>query len=474
MNSNALNGHSPFTANGNTLGLGGGFGGGGGLGGGGGIGLASQAAQMGFHGVSTQQQTHGGIPEHGGRTAQHKGRIREVWKSNLHEEMEVIRNMVDKFPYVALDSAFPGLVARPMGTFHGKTDYHYQTLRCNVDFLQLMQLGISLFTAEGKTVVERQAISNDSAIDVNVPNALARKNAPCTWQFNFKFSLENDMYSQMAIDSKVAAGVDFAMLEKDGVDPHEFASLLISSGLVCDDDVRWISNHAGYDFGCLLKLLLCKPMPDEENSFHMLVKKFFPTHYDLKYLYRRAVGIHKSGALTSTNNDHQIAEVVQRLEQLWKTPAEGGGKLDLIADSMKIKRTGSAHLAGSDSLLSGKVFFFLRDKLLGGDLPENVSNKIWGLRTWDIFDENPPPYTPATSSMFSQPHAAQQFSQQQENATPGQNVAAYTNGAPSTPVAGNAALSITPAHASNGASMGPLTPGGGGGVFGNFQFHNKQ
>lgn len=349
-----------------------------------------------------------------------------------------------------------------MGTFHGKTDYHYQTLRCNVDFLQLIQLGISLFTAEGKTVIERQSASTDSAIDVNVPNALARKNAPCTWQFNFKFSLEADMYSQGAIDSKIAAGVEFAMLEKDGVDPHEFASLMISSGLVCDEDVRWISNHAGYDFGCLLKLLLCRPMPDEENSFGMLVKKFFPTHYDLKYLCRKAVILHKNGALASTNSDPQMAEVAQRLEQIWKTPS-GPGKLDLIADSMKIKRTGSAHLAGSDSLLAGKVFFFVRDKLLGGELPEDFRNKMWGLKTWDLSDDQ--------STAAAQPQA-QQYTQQQlqENATPGQNGAAYNNGSPSTPVTGNAALSNTPAHVSNGGSMGPLTPGGGGGVFGNFQY----
>lgn len=74
----------------------------GGIGAGGGVGLASQAAQMGFHGATSQQQSHGNMPEHGGRTAQHKGRIREVWKSNLHEEIDVIRSMVEKFPYVSL------------------------------------------------------------------------------------------------------------------------------------------------------------------------------------------------------------------------------------------------------------------------------------------------------------------------------------------------------------------------------------
>lgn len=72
---------------------------------GGGVGLASQAAQIGFHGATNQQQSHNNGPEqHGGRTSQHKGRIRDVWKHNLHEEIEVIRNMVEKFPYVSLVS----------------------------------------------------------------------------------------------------------------------------------------------------------------------------------------------------------------------------------------------------------------------------------------------------------------------------------------------------------------------------------
>lgn len=31
-----------------------------------------------------------------------KGRIREVWKHNLHEEMAVLRELVDKYPYIAM------------------------------------------------------------------------------------------------------------------------------------------------------------------------------------------------------------------------------------------------------------------------------------------------------------------------------------------------------------------------------------
>jgi hypothetical protein len=37
-----------------------------------------------------------------------------------------------------------------------------------------------------------------------------------------------------------------------------FGELMMTSGLVLMDNVRWISFHSGYDFGYLLKLLTCQ------------------------------------------------------------------------------------------------------------------------------------------------------------------------------------------------------------------------
>jgi CCR4-NOT transcription complex subunit 7/8 len=94
---------NPF-ANGNALSLGQSFGGGAGnLGMGAGTGLASHAAQMSFaHGANLQQQAHNVMADHGARTMPNKGRIRDVWKTNLHEEMESLRRLVDKYPIIAM------------------------------------------------------------------------------------------------------------------------------------------------------------------------------------------------------------------------------------------------------------------------------------------------------------------------------------------------------------------------------------
>nr|CAN81811.1 hypothetical protein VITISV_020892 [Vitis vinifera] len=59
--------------------------------------------------------------------------IREVWNDNLEEEFALIRGIVDEFPFIAMDTEFPGIVLRPVGNFKNSNDYHYQTLKDNVD-----------------------------------------------------------------------------------------------------------------------------------------------------------------------------------------------------------------------------------------------------------------------------------------------------------------------------------------------------
>lgn len=56
-------------------------------------------------------------------------RVREVWQENLDSELEIIRGIVDEYPYIAMDTEFPGVVARPVGNFKNSGEYHYQTLR---------------------------------------------------------------------------------------------------------------------------------------------------------------------------------------------------------------------------------------------------------------------------------------------------------------------------------------------------------
>jgi hypothetical protein len=52
-----------------------------------------------------------------------------------------------------------------------------------------------------------------------------------------------DMYAQDSIDLLTNCGIQFKRHDEYGLDMNEFAELLISSGVVLSDSVRWISFH---------------------------------------------------------------------------------------------------------------------------------------------------------------------------------------------------------------------------------------
>jgi CCR4-NOT transcription complex subunit 7/8 len=133
------------------------------------------------------------------------------------------------------------VVARPIGSFKTSSDYHYQTMRCNVDLLKIIQIGITL--------------SNDKG---ELPEDVT------TWQFNFHFSvksvrastrfcaglmltcpicLSEDIYGPDSVDLLQKSGIDFQKHEEFGIPPTYFAELMITSGLVLSDDTTWVSFH---------------------------------------------------------------------------------------------------------------------------------------------------------------------------------------------------------------------------------------
>ena len=76
-------------------------------------------------------------------------------------------NMSDFRCLFLKDTEFPGVVARPIGDFKSSTDFQYQLMKCNVNLLKLIQLGLTFYDEAG-----------------NKPPG------PSTFQFNFKFNLK--------------------------------------------------------------------------------------------------------------------------------------------------------------------------------------------------------------------------------------------------------------------------------------------
>ena len=227
--------------------------------------------------------------------------IRDVWDNNLHQEIAQLRNVLPNYPYISMDTEFPGVVARPIQNFRNSSDFHYQTIKTNVDLLKIIQLGLTLCDEKGNLA----------------PNV-------CTYQFNFKFSLTEDVYAQDSIDLLTRSGIDFRRHEEQGIDPLVFAELLICSGVVLCDEVHWITFHAGYDFAYMLKLLTCKPLPADESEFSAELELFCPHIYDIKHMMKCC---------------------------------EFKGGLNKLAEDLQVERIGPEHQAGSDSLLTQATFY---------------------------------------------------------------------------------------------------------------------
>lgn len=138
-----------------------------------------------------------------------------------------------------------------------------------------------------------------------------------------------DMYAQDSIDLLQNAGIQFKRHEDEGIEPLDFAELLMTSGIVLMDNIKWLSFHSGYDFGYLLKMLTDQNLPADESEFFELLRLYFPTNYDVKYLMKSCKNL------------------------------KGG--LQEVADELQLRRLGPQHQAGSDSHLTGLAFFEMRE-----------------------------------------------------------------------------------------------------------------
>uniref|UniRef100_A0A6N2MS52 40S ribosomal protein S12 n=1 Tax=Salix viminalis TaxID=40686 RepID=A0A6N2MS52_SALVM len=149
--------------------------------------------------------------------------IREVWNDNLEEEFARIREIVDDFPYIAIFAS-----------------------------------------------VDEQG---------NLPTCGTDKF--CIWQFNFReFNVNKDVFANDSIELLRQSGIDFKKNNENGIDAVRFGELLMSSGIVLNDNVYWVTFHSGYDFGYLLKLLTCQNLPEtqagkmKENFFSGSLEKY--------------------------------------------------------------------------------------------------------------------------------------------------------------------------------------------------------
>ncbi|VFQ59217.1 unnamed protein product [Cuscuta campestris] len=267
-------------------------------------------------------------------TADKPIQIRSVWAKNLDSEFDLIRKLIDDYPFVSMDTEFPGVVFR-RDLRSRDPDEHYRTLKSNVDALKLIQVGITLTDASGNLP------------DLSSPFRYI-------WEFNFcDFDVGRDDHAPGSVELLRQQGIDFHKTQSLGADTTRFAELMMSSGLVCNDAVTYITFHSGYDFGYLIKALKGCDLPGTLGEFHELLGVLFGNKvYDVKHLMKFCSNLH--------------------------------GGLDRVASMLELNRTvGKCHQAGSDSLLTWsafqkikKAYFEDRDALT-----EKYAGVLYGLET---------------------------------------------------------------------------------------------
>ncbi|KAJ4718993.1 Ribonuclease CAF1 [Melia azedarach] len=152
-----------------------------------------------------------------------------------------------------------------------------------------------------------------------------------TWEFNFSdFDLKKDPHVESSINLLRSNGLDFEKIRRDGIEGRVFVGKFLEI-LSRHRNLKWVTFHGLYDLAYMLKLLSGNPLPGSVFDFIKLASGYFEYVYDIKFMARFCDGLM-------------------------------GGELGLnrAAKILNLERSGDAHNAGSDSLLTAAVFARMR------------------------------------------------------------------------------------------------------------------
>ena len=247
--------------------------------------------------------------------------IKDVYMDNFKQEILNISNLIQEFPYIGMDTEFPGIVySKENQNLRGFSNYHLT--RLNVDILKVIQIGITLCDKDGLFPEETS-----------------------TWQFNLKFDINSDTHQQSSIQLLISSGIDFESHYKKGIPHLVFGEYFIVSGLVLNPEVYWITFHGIYDFAYLLKVLTNLKLPEIEKDFYDSLELYFCNYFDLRHLI-------------------QFSDYSR-------------GSLQKLAIECNIQRVGTQHQAGSDSVVTVMAFFKLIHEVFSSTSVNNYKNVLF-------------------------------------------------------------------------------------------------
>ncbi|XP_017416427.1 probable CCR4-associated factor 1 homolog 9 [Vigna angularis] len=238
---------------------------------------------------------------------------RSVWSCNLEAEFELIRRVIKFFPFISMDTEFPGVIFQLDPAFRQPKN-NYAMMKANVDRMHLIQVGLTLSDRHG-----------------NLPTFGTSNRF--IWEFNFcEFDVTRHLHASQSIALLQSQGMDFHKNQSFGANIMRFVELLMFSGLLCNNHIHWITFHGAYDFAYLVKVLSYRflhmqpLLPPNLGDFLHLVKFFFGQEvYDVKYLIKFCPNLY--------------------------------GGLDRVSKSLGLDNSArKSHHAGSDSLVTLHVF----------------------------------------------------------------------------------------------------------------------
>ena len=82
------------------------------------------------------------------------------------------------------------------------------------------------------------------------------------------------------------SGFDFDKHKSKGIPHSLFAEYLMTTGLCLNSNIHWVTFHGGVDFGYMLRVLIGKELPSDQDSFFELMNCYFQNYYDIKEIKR--------------------------------------------------------------------------------------------------------------------------------------------------------------------------------------------
>uniref|UniRef100_A0A0E0M7S8 Uncharacterized protein n=1 Tax=Oryza punctata TaxID=4537 RepID=A0A0E0M7S8_ORYPU len=271
--------------------------------------------------------------------------VQSVWRENYMEQFKLVvdaLNQPRRHLYIAIDMEFAADATTNIGRRPVTSTGCYQHLGKFVNGGDIVQMGLTF------------AFIGDGEQSPHSP--------PIALEINFNIDIKARKYNKKSIAFLSRQGHDLREHRKRGVSPRcVYEGLLRHLPFGDDRSVTWLAYHGDYDLGFLLCLLQREGhrgnhLPCQLGTFLHQLREEFPAFYDVRVMRQML-------------EDHGFS-----------------GKLTGLAEYLGIQRTGTAHHAGSDALLTLSCFFKIFSCLSGEELHQLDARRglLAGLEEWNM------------------------------------------------------------------------------------------